>query len=68
MVKDRFGQDEQEYLLQKNKLKRRVRVFYLALQGSRFAVAENAVYIALYRIGITLQRFRDKWRRWLVNS
>jgi glycosyltransferase involved in cell wall biosynthesis len=68
MVKDRFGQDEQEYLLQKNKLKRHVRVFYLALQGSRFAIAENAVYIALYRVGIILQRFRDKWRRWLVNN
>jgi hypothetical protein len=68
MVKDRFGQDEQEYLLQKNKLKRYVKVFYFALQGSRFAIAENAVYVTLHRVGIVLQKFRDQWRHWLVKS
>jgi glycosyltransferase involved in cell wall biosynthesis len=67
-VKDRFGQDEQEYLFQQNKLKRRTKVFYFALQGSHLAIAENAIYITLYRVGIILQRFRDQWRRWLVNS
>jgi hypothetical protein len=68
MVKDRLGQDEQEYLLQKNSLKRRVKVFYYALQGSHFAVVESTVHIALRKAEIVFRKFRDKWKHWLVNS
>jgi glycosyltransferase involved in cell wall biosynthesis len=65
MVKDRIGSDEQEYLSQKNELKRHVKVFYFALLGSRFAAVENAVYITLRKIEITFRTFRDKWKqRW----
>jgi glycosyltransferase involved in cell wall biosynthesis len=63
MVKDRIGQDEQEYLSQKNELKRHVKVFYFALLGSRFAAVENAVYITLRKIEITFRKFRDQWKQ-----
>ncbi|MDR1270729.1 MAG: glycosyltransferase family 2 protein [Planctomycetaceae bacterium] len=63
MVKDRIGSDEQEYLSQKNKLNRQVKVFYFALQGSRFAAVENAVYITLRKIEITFRKFRDQWKQ-----
>jgi glycosyltransferase involved in cell wall biosynthesis len=67
-VKNQLGPDEQEYLIQKNRLKRYVKVFYRALQGSRFAAVENIVYVTLHRIGIVLQKFRDQWRHWLVSD
>jgi hypothetical protein len=60
MVKDLLDQDEQEYLLQKNNLKRRVRVFYFALLGLRFAAIENAVYMALRRTGTFFRKLRSK--------
>jgi glycosyltransferase involved in cell wall biosynthesis len=63
LVKDRFGLDEQEYLLQKNKIKRCVKVFYFALLGSRFAAIENAVYIALRQTEIVFRKFRNKWKQ-----
>ncbi|MDR1141197.1 MAG: glycosyltransferase [Planctomycetaceae bacterium] len=63
MVKDRIGSDEQEYLSQKNELKRRIRVFYYALQGYYFASIENAVRLALRRVEITFRTFRDQWKR-----
>ncbi|MDR2757023.1 MAG: glycosyltransferase family 2 protein [Planctomycetaceae bacterium] len=63
MVKERIGQDEQEYLSQKNKLKRSVKVFYYALLGSRFAAVENTVRIALRKAEIIFRKFRDQWER-----
>jgi hypothetical protein len=63
MVKDRIGSDEQEYLSQKNELKRRIRVFYYALQGYYFASIENAVRLALRRVEITFRTFCNKWKR-----
>ncbi|MDR3197633.1 MAG: glycosyltransferase, partial [Planctomycetaceae bacterium] len=59
-VKDRIGWNEQEYLLQKNKLKRHVRVFYYSLMGSRFAAVENTFYIALRKTEILFRKYRDK--------
>jgi hypothetical protein len=63
IIKDRTGQDEQKYLLQKNNLKRHVKVFYFALLGSRFAAVENAVYMALRRTETVFRKLRDQWRR-----
>jgi glycosyltransferase involved in cell wall biosynthesis len=63
MVKEQFNQDEQEYLQHKNGLKRSIKVFYYALLGSRFAVAENVIYFALRRIEFVFRIFRDQWKR-----
>ncbi|MDR0335640.1 MAG: glycosyltransferase, partial [Planctomycetaceae bacterium] len=62
-VKQQINQDEQEYLLQNNKLKRHVKIFYFALLGSRLAAIENTVYIALRRFEIVFRKFRNQWRR-----
>ncbi|MDR2755433.1 MAG: glycosyltransferase [Planctomycetaceae bacterium] len=62
-VKDQIGQDEQEYLSQKNKFKRSVKVFYYALRGSRFAAAENTVRLVLRKVETSFRKFRDQWKR-----
>ncbi|MDR2441537.1 MAG: glycosyltransferase family 2 protein [Planctomycetaceae bacterium] len=63
MVRNRIGQDEQEYLSQKNNLKHYIKVFYFALQGSHFAAAENAVHLTLRKAEITFRKFRDQWKK-----
>ncbi|MDR2757022.1 MAG: glycosyltransferase family 2 protein [Planctomycetaceae bacterium] len=63
MVKERIGPDEQEYLFQKNSLKRRIKVFYFALLGSRFAAVENEIRIAIRKVETTFRKFRDQWKR-----
>ncbi|MDR2754839.1 MAG: glycosyltransferase family 2 protein [Planctomycetaceae bacterium] len=68
MVKEQFGQDEQEYLSQKNKLKRPIRIFYRAILGSHFAAIENSVYFALRKAEFIFRKFRDQWKRWFVES
>ncbi|MDR0705440.1 MAG: glycosyltransferase family 2 protein [Planctomycetaceae bacterium] len=62
MVKEQFGHDEQEYLSQNKKLKRRVKVFYSALQGSRLAAAEHSVLVALRKADTVLRMIRNKFR------
>jgi glycosyltransferase involved in cell wall biosynthesis len=63
MVKDTFGYDEQEYLSQNKKLKRRVKVFYAALQGSLLAAAEHSVLVALRKADTIFRMIRNKWRQ-----
>jgi hypothetical protein len=60
LVKDSLGTDEQEYLLHKNNLKRRVRVFYDSLLGARLAVAENTVYNILLNCENAFRMCRNK--------
>jgi glycosyltransferase involved in cell wall biosynthesis len=62
MIKEQVNQDEQEYLLHKNGLKRHVRVFYYALLGSHFAAIENMVYFALRKTEFVFRKFRDQWK------
>jgi glycosyltransferase involved in cell wall biosynthesis len=62
MLKDQLGQDEQEYLSQKNRLKHHIKVFHFALLGSRFAAVENATIIALRRTVAIFRKLRNKWR------